>query len=199
MAERLPTVMLARLMVCRMNRGEPAVVSTDDLQTAEQVPVPSDSGSLDLLMQRASMLCVQAQTSLTPLRRHILAELHQRGRPCGAYDLADACRRETGRRIQASSVYRVLDFFSELGLVTHLPARNAFVLLDSHSGSEVQLVFVCVRCGTVFPYEASVTTHAISKAARATGFRMDFSAIEVRGFCARCVSRLLIDASRREK
>ena len=182
MAERLPTAMQASLMVRGTNHGEPAAVSTRDLPTA----ISSDSRSLDLLMRRASMLCEHVQTSLTPLRRHILAELHQRGRPCGAYDLADACRTETGRRIRATSVYRVLEFLSKLGLVTHLPARNAFVLLDSHSSSEVQLVFVCVRCGTVFPYEDSITTRAINKSARTSGFRMDFSAIEVRGFCARC-------------
>jgi len=96
--------------------------------------------------------CAEAGTELTPLRQQVLLMLFEQGRAMGAYDLSEAYGRASGN---VPSLYRVLKFWCDLGLVTYLPGRNAFVL--------AALLLVCSRCGSVSQHSsASVYSDGVS-------------------------------------
>ncbi len=103
----------------------------------------------------------------------------------GAYDLAPLCSDRLARQVYPSAVYRVLQFWCELGVVTHLSGHNAFVLASALPG-EVTLVFVCGRCGSATQRADEATSAALRSAARSLNFSPSGSPIEIDGTCVRC-------------
>ena len=63
------------------------------------------------LVDAAQTALVKQGVQWTDLRAQVFEALARDGRPVSAYDVAERLSAETGRRIAANSVYRILDLF----------------------------------------------------------------------------------------
>ncbi len=139
-------------------------------------------------MRAVESVCRGRGARLTPGRRQVLEILASSHRPLGAYDILDRMPpvAGSGRRPAPVTVYRILEFFQELGLVHRLASRNAFFLcsLSRHAGS-VQL-WHCRRCGSVAETAAEDLTLALPTLAEQMGFRIAGTTVEIEGDCPAC-------------
>ena len=139
----------------------------------------------DGLLRQAEETCTERGLQFTPLRRRVFAELASAGLPLGAYDLVERLGRE--RRIAPISVYRVLDFLIEAGLIHRIASRNTYLPCHhTHAGDDTTVFLVCTRCGGVDEVSAPDVTRELVGTAAATGFRPGGGAVELEGECAEC-------------
>jgi Fur family ferric uptake transcriptional regulator len=86
--------------------------------------------------------------------------------------------------IHASTVYRILDRLTELGVLTHahLGQRPAvYHLADDHHDH-----LVCENCGTVYDMPAAVMRPVARQVARDYGFELESGHFALGGRCLRC-------------
>ena len=136
-------------------------------------------------LRQAEETCAARGLQLTPLRRRVLAELAGAGEPLGAYDLVERLGRE--RRIAPISVYRVLDFLIETGLIHRIATRNTYLACHhAHAPHEGTLFLVCTRCGGVDEVTSPDVARSLVGTAIAAGFKPGPRAVELEGECAGC-------------
>jgi Fur family zinc uptake transcriptional regulator len=130
------------------------------------------------------------ETNLTSLRKFILEILVDKGAPVKAYDLLEEARL-LGRRLTPTSVYRVLDYLLEKGLIHKVNALNAYVVCthDSDSPSSHQpLMLVCPDCQKTTEINDIDLLAPINKKLGDLGYRIG-GAIEVHGQCRGCAEK----------
>ncbi|WP_375459391.1 Fur family transcriptional regulator [uncultured Enterovirga sp.] len=139
----------------------------------------------EALLRLAEEACQARGTQFTPLRRRVFAELAAAREPLGAYDLVERLGRE--RRIAPISVYRVLDFLIEAGLIHRIATRNTYLPCHHMHDPHAATVFlVCSRCGGVDEVTSPDLARGIDGTAAASGFKPVGRAVEVEGECATC-------------
>ncbi len=147
------------------------------------------------LLDRAESLCAHRGARLTALRRHVLGLVLDSARPAGAYDLLDRLRAHH-KRAAPPTVYRALDFLLEQGLIHKVERLSAFVgCLDSLDHGEqpgghhhaVQFL-ICGSCGRVTELSDPEIGQALVRTARACGFAIRGSTVEIEGVCADCLA-----------
>lgn len=146
-----------------------------------------DHGARDAadLVGQAEEVCAAKNLQFTALRRRVFSELAAAGTPLGAYDLVERLGRE--RRMAPISVYRVLDFLIEAGLIHRIASRNTYLpCYHSHEGGDSTVFLVCTRCGGVDEVSAPDVTRELQGTAAATGFRPGGGSVELAGECAEC-------------
>lgn len=122
----------------------------------------------------------------TPLRMLVLEILRGQPRPAKAYALLDALSRRLGRRVSPPTVYRALDWLVAAGLVVRIERRDAYVA-SRHAGSdEDRLFLLCARCGGAEEMIDRRLTDLLITDARAAGFSVARSVVEVEGTCRDC-------------
>ena len=117
----------------------------------------------------------------------VLAALHGRTEPMGAYDILDALRRP-GERIAPPTVYRALARLVAEGRVHRVESANAYLACQhdhAHEASESPVLAICDDCGTVREHTAPAAVESLS-ASLADGFEPTRHVIEVHGRCAPC-------------
>lgn len=139
------------------------------------------------LIRAAEATCLARGAELTPLRRRIFCELATAEGPLGAYDIVERIGRE--RRIAPISVYRILDFLLEAGLVHRIATRNTYLPCHHTDHTHEATVFlVCTRCGGVDEVDAPEAARELVGAAQAAGFRPGPRSVELEGECALCLA-----------
>jgi len=139
-------------------------------------------------LRHAEDICRQGGVQLTALRRKVLEELARAERPLGAYDLVERLGKE--RRIAPISVYRILDFLIEAGLIHRIATRNTYLpCCHAHESHLATLFLVCTTCGNVDEVASDAVARGVSDTAAASGFKPGSRAVEVEGECAACQSR----------
>lgn len=137
------------------------------------------------ILRHAERECAARNLQLTPLRRRVLGELAGAERPLGAYDLVERLGRE--RRIAPISVYRVLDFLIEAGLIHRIATRNTYLPCHhAHESHDATVFLVCTRCGGVDEVTSPDVARGLDGTAAAAGFKPGGRAVEVEGECAEC-------------
>ena len=117
------------------------------LPSAGSTPLPEEGSSRSAeLLRVANQLCQEHGKQLTKLRRATIGVLANTDHPMGAYNLAAELSRTLNRRLDAPAVYRVLQFWMTLGLVTRIASRNAYVLRTDPKASDNPVMFLCARC-----------------------------------------------------
>ena len=123
---------------------------------------------------------------LTDARRAVAGLIADRDGPFTAADiLADAGTRRLG--IGRATVFRVIDAFSELGVVERidLPSgEHAYVGCEPAHHHHV----VCERCGKTTEIDDRGVRDIVRAVERRTGFRIDSHRLELFGRCAACAS-----------
>ncbi len=148
------------------------------------------------LLELAANLCAERGARLTELRRHVLGLVLDSPKPAGAYELLDRLRaRHEGAA--PPTVYRALDFLLAQGLIHKVERLSAFVGCvqglhrdhDFHKHHHAVQFLICGQCGQVTELSDGEIGQALVRAARASGFAVLGSTVEIDGVCTRCRAR----------
>jgi Fur family zinc uptake transcriptional regulator len=140
-------------------------------------------------LRHAEEVCRRDGIQMTPLRRRVLEELARAEKPLGAYDLVERLGRE--KRIAPISVYRVLDFLIEAGLIHRIATRNTYLPCNhTHEAHTATVFLVCTTCGSVDEVTSDDIARGVTGTAEAAGFKPGSRAVEVEGECSECQAAL---------
>jgi Fur family zinc uptake transcriptional regulator len=143
-------------------------------------------GALARLLDEAESYCAVQGTQLTQLRRLVLETLLASPGPVKAYDLIDTLRSK-GHKLTPATVYRILDFFLQNGLVHRVNALNSFVACkDGHFAVHNPLIIVCPGCQTTTEINDEGLYASIFGRLGDLGYEIKDGTVEVRGVCSKC-------------
>ena len=94
--------------------------------------------------------CLKRKKSLTPSRTLIIRTLSKHKKPISAYELKDEINNNKDVRINISQVYRVLDFWIDLGLIHKISSINKFLLCVTPEEKHTHMLNYCTVCEKVF-------------------------------------------------
>jgi Fur family zinc uptake transcriptional regulator len=137
------------------------------------------------LMDRAERACARRSARLTNLRREVLGTVGESHRAVGAYEIIERLAR-SGPRPAPISIYRALEFLSQLGLVHRIESRNAFIACNRRHEAGRAVLMVCEHCGTVGEIEAASVFDGLDVLSTDKGFETRRAVIELSGRCAPC-------------
>ena len=147
-----------------------------------------DKRQLSRVLRHAEALCCERGVRLTDQRKAVLRLLCESEKPLSAYELLDRMR-DTVRNPTPPTVYRVLDFLVEQGLVHKLESLHAFVGCTHPDHPHASQFLICRDCGEVAEVEDPGVTRSLQAAGRAAGFRTRRPVVELIGTCARCAGK----------
>ncbi len=124
----------------------------------------------------------EAGRRFTDLRAHVFELIIQDGGAIKAYDLLSRIEPELGSP-KPPTVYRALEFLTELGLVHRVEALNAFIACDHNHQGHLAEFFICERCHSVEERHAHDHTDC-----KPEGFVINRSVVEHYGDCGRCTA-----------
>lgn len=143
------------------------------------------SASVANRLQAARRLCEARGAQWTPQREDVLRRLLEGGGTRKAYDLLAELQAERGK-VAPTTLYRVLDFLVEHGLVHHVASSSAYVVCATPDHAHEPAVFVaCGRCGAAREVPGGRPARSLLQALRAAGFHGH--ELEVRGHCTACI------------
>lgn len=145
---------------------------------------------LHTAIETAKQHCENSGLRLTPLRQRVLELVWQNHKPVKAYDILDELK-----RVHASSapptVYRVLDFLQEEGLVHKLESLNAYVGCGAPDQNHNSQFLMCRSCGVAAEMDDVDIRNLIADKVAGIGFKIDKEIIEIKGICSQCSSESL--------
>ena len=133
----------------------------------------------------AEAICNSHGVRLTKLRRAILEVLLEANAPVKAYDMIEKMRSK-GERLTPATVYRVLDFLLQYGLIHRINALNAFIPCTGSHDEHSMLLFVCSQCQQATEMDDPVLYQAMRDRLGELGMGMGDNCIEIQGTCHNC-------------
>lgn len=127
--------------------------------------------------------CDNHQIKLTPLREAVLKLLYQADAPLTAYNLLSLMQQDNAK-IQAMSVYRVLEFFQQHDIVHRIESLNAYKLCCHLNKPHISQWLICDKCGSA--EECTVPNNIRQQLVDAHEFKTTTTAIELHGVCKLC-------------
>lgn len=142
------------------------------------------------LLDIAERECKAHGAKLTRKRTQVLSGLLLKRRAMSAYELIEFCSDEFGEVMPAITMYRVLDFLSEKGLVHKLSIVNKFVAC-AHIGCEHNHVapqfLICSKCHKVAEMNvAPEQLDELKKSVERAGFHLEQPQLEMNCICKTC-------------
>lgn len=148
--------------------------------TTPELPHPNVALSPEVLRY-----CEEKAVKLTPLREKILSIIMQTTQPMTAYVILEALQADKPKA-QVMSVYRILDFLLENGLVHRIENLNAFMpcyhLFENHQSQWL----ICKQCGRTDESALPIFNQAIAEIEAQTDFTVTSPTIELVGLCNTC-------------
>jgi Fur family transcriptional regulator, zinc uptake regulator len=136
----------------------------------------------------AEKICARQKIQLTPIRRRVLELIWNRHAPIRAYDILGGLKKSDGA-LAPPTVYRVLEFLLEAGLIHRIDALNAFIGCESPSEEHACQILVCSSCKRVQELDDAAIIKVLSQKAKAAGFTAAAQSVEIKGLCAACSKR----------
>ncbi len=140
---------------------------------------------INAALDKASQLCRQRKSRLTPVRKRVLELVWQSHKPLGAYQLLAQLAAE-GFNPAPPTVYRALDFLLEHGLVHRIASLNAFIGCNSPDRSHHGYFLICRACGSAQEVKADNLSRLLRQNAEASGFVIEAETVELSGLCPLC-------------
>lgn len=134
----------------------------------------------DELLEAARVACEEKGRRFTPLREHVFTLITNSPVAIKAYDLLGQIKPELGSP-KPPTVYRALDFLTDLGLVHRVEAINAYIACDHTDGGHIAEFFICEACENVQERHANDHIDCVPD-----GFQIRRSIIEHYGLCKNC-------------
>ena len=94
--------------------------------------------------------CLKKKKSLTPSRALVIKTLSKHKKPRSAYELRDEINKNKDVRINISQIYRVLEFWIDLGLIHKISSINKFLLCITPDAKHTHVLNYCTVCERVF-------------------------------------------------
>ena len=94
--------------------------------------------------------CLKNKKSLTPSRTLVIKTLSKHKKPISAYDLRDEINNKADVNINISQIYRVLEFWIDLGLIHKISSINKFLLCITPEEKHTHMLNFCTVCEKVF-------------------------------------------------
>ena len=123
---------------------------------------------------------------LTPTRESVLRLLWQSHQPLGAYQLQDQLSSLTGKSIAPPTVYRAIEFLSDLGLVHRLASLNAYIGCPFPNSEHSNLFMICNSCGSAAEVAHTALNDVLQNASEKAQFKLESQSIELFGLCPQC-------------
>ena len=122
--------------------------------------------------------------TLTPQRLAIYRALETAKDPLTAYKLKDQVNHLSKESFNISTIYRVLDFWTELGLIHKIDSSNTFIVCNDEHRNHVHVLQHCTQCQSV---KESCEISSLMKMPESASFLIDtHQVIEIQGQCAKC-------------
>lgn len=151
---------------------------------------PRESSKIEAIIEHAAAKCKQNGGQLTEKRKKILLCLTGTQKALSAYEVADLYKEQFGQSMSPMSVYRILDFLQEQGLIHRLQIANKYIscmhITCSHSHETAQFL-ICSNCFKV--KEVSIDPSLISELRQNVadaGFVFASQQLEVNCLCEEC-------------
>ena len=127
--------------------------------------------------------CLDSGRSATPQRMSIIDELCSSNKNLSAYDLRDSLTNK-GHSFNISTIYRVLDFWIDVGVVHKLDSTNTYLVCNDSHTHHFHVLLQCTHCKTV---EESCQVSAKLSLPNSNEFSIkDGQVIEIDGICKNC-------------
>ena len=93
--------------------------------------------------------CIKNKKSLTPSRSLVIKILSRHSKPQSAYNLLEEVNKENNINLNISTIYRVLDFWMDLGLIHKISAINKFLICLTPNYEHTHILNYCTKCENV--------------------------------------------------
>lgn len=136
-------------------------------------------------LNRAIELCNKQNAKLTPLRKALLSKLYENPKPLTAYDVLRLMR-EQYPKMEAMSVYRILNFLETHQLVHRLNSCQAYAACSMPEHEHHAQLVVCEKCHHSEEIAVRSLKESIDSALKEHSFCFSTKSIEIFGICQRC-------------
>jgi len=150
--------------------------------------------NIETMIQQAEQHCVSQGVRLTEKRKQILIGLIQSNKALSAYELIDFCKEHYGINMPAMSVYRILEFLEDQGLVHKLNLANKYVacvhISCDHNHAATQFL-ICSNCSKV--KEVSIEPAIIAElqaVSQQAEFKLISPQLEMNCLCEACLTQV---------
>ncbi|MDG2395454.1 Fur family transcriptional regulator [Candidatus Thioglobus sp.] len=127
--------------------------------------------------------CIQFGKSATQQRMAIIEELSNSKNSISAYDLLEQVQ-EKGYAYNISTIYRVLDFWIELGLAHKIESNNTYLVCNDSHHNHFHVLFHCLSCEKV---EESCKLSKKAMFPNMKNFKpIENQVVELQGLCKNC-------------
>ena len=92
--------------------------------------------------------CLDSGRSATPQRMTIIDALDSSGKNLSAYELLDLLN-DKGQLFNISTIYRVLDFWIEMGIVHKIDSSNTYLICNDKHTNHFHVLLQCSNCKSV--------------------------------------------------
>ena len=150
----------------------------------------NQSSSFKQALQYAEDTCSARGARFTKKRKQVFEALAINKKALSAYELSDYCRANFGSQFPAMSIYRILDFLEEVGLVHRLDSAKKYVACSHNDCSKehkVSQFLICRNCYLV--EEISIgkgLMRSLRQNAKKVGFRLTSQELELDSLCGNC-------------
>ena len=94
-------------------------------------------------------ICLKNKKSLTPSRTLVIKTLSRHSKPRSAYDLQDEINRQENTKLNISTIYRVLDFWINIGLIHKISSINKYLVCLTPNEKHTHMLNFCTVCEKV--------------------------------------------------
>jgi Fur family zinc uptake transcriptional regulator len=123
---------------------------------------------------------------MTSVRRDVIVAMSKLKEPQGAYKILAELNKKRNPKLSAMSLYRTLDFLTELSIVIKLPSQNAFALCAVQNHDHSHLMIICDGCGGTQEVDDNTVSKKLQTLATKHGHTLKHQVMELHGLCARC-------------
>ena len=94
-------------------------------------------------------ICLENKKSLTPSRTLVIKTLSRHTKPRSAYDLQDEINRQENTKLNISTIYRVLDFWINIGMIHKISSINKYLVCLTPNEKHTHMLNFCTVCEKV--------------------------------------------------
>ena len=127
--------------------------------------------------------CLDSGRSATPQRMTIIDALDSSGKNLSAYELLDLLNNK-GQLFNISTIYRVLNFWIEMGIVHKIDSSNTYLICNDKHTNHFHVLLQCSICKSV-EESCQISTQFSSPESSKFSIK-DGQVIEFLGLCNYC-------------
>jgi Fur family zinc uptake transcriptional regulator len=148
--------------------------------------------NVNTIIEHAEQNCKSHGARLTIKRKQILSLLVQSSKALSAYELIDLFLQQSGEKIPAMSVYRILDFLEAENLVHKLKLANKYIACShitcKHEHGVPQFL-ICSTCHIVKEITINKSTITeLQSTVKNAGFQLVSPQLEINCICNECLA-----------